>query len=70
MDQTIKTIFESQQKSKLLLRKTNAETRINKLKHLKKGIESFEEDLHIVFQTDLRKSRFETAVTELYFTYA
>jgi len=70
MDESIRTVFELQQKNKLVLRKANAETRINKLKLLKKGIESFEVELYAAMQSDLRKSCFETAVTELYFTYA
>ena len=52
------------------MRKTSAETRITKLKILKKAIESFELDIYQALQTDLRKSHFETAVTEILFTYA
>lgn len=70
MEEHIQSVFDSQQLNKLQLRKTTAETRINKLKILKKGIESFEEQLYKAMQGDLRKCRFETAVTELYFTYA
>ncbi|PBQ30264.1 aldehyde dehydrogenase family protein [Sphingobacteriaceae bacterium] len=70
MEQQIKNVFDSQQKNKLELRKTTAEQRITKLKILKKGIESYEEQLYAAMQTDLRKCRFETAVTELFFTYA
>jgi aldehyde dehydrogenase (NAD+) len=63
MQETIASIFKAQQIHKLELRQTSAETRIAKLKLLKKAIEQ-------ALQTDLRKSRFETAVTELLFTYA
>jgi len=70
MLELIKSVFESQQKYKLLLRKANAEIRISKLRILKKRIENFEEELYTAMQADLRKCRFETAVTELLFTYA
>jgi aldehyde dehydrogenase (NAD+) len=70
MQETITSVFRAQQIHKLELRKTSAEIRISKLKILKKAIESFEEDIYQALQTDLRKSRFETAVTELLFTYA
>lgn len=70
MEDLTRKVFEAQQKNKLLLRTTSAETRVNKLKLLKKGIEGFEEEIYSAMQADLRKCRFETAVTELYFTYA
>lgn len=70
MEDQIKTTFDAQQKHKLELRKTTAKQRITKLKILKKGIESFEEQLYSAMQSDLRKCRFETAVTELFFTYS
>lgn len=70
MEEQVKNVFEAQQKNKLNLRTTDAATRIEKLKKLKKAIESCEEEIYTAMQTDLRKSRFETAVTELFFTYA
>src|SRR6218665_4014082 len=70
METSITTVFQAQQKNKFLLRQTDAQTRVSKLKLLKKGIERFEEELYKAMQTDLRKCRFETAVTEIYFTYA
>ncbi len=70
MEETIASVFREQQLHKLELRKTSAEIRIAKLKILKQSIESFEEDIYQALQTDLRKSRFETALTELLFTYA
>lgn len=70
MQDQIKQVFEAQQKNKLLLRKSTTQQRIDKIKILKKGIESYEEQLYAAMKTDLRKCRFETAVTELFFTYA
>lgn len=68
--EVIKNVFEAQLKNKIVLRKSDAKTRINKLRLLKKGIESFEAEIYKAMHDDLRKCRFETAVTELYFTYA
>ncbi len=70
MQETIKSVFRAQQIHKLELRKTSTEVRITKLKMLKRAIEAVEEDIYQALETDLRKSRFETAVTELLFTYA
>lgn len=70
MEQEIKTIFDLQQKHKISLRKTDAKTRIGKLKLLKQALEKAEETIFAALEKDLRKNRFETAVTELYFTYA
>lgn len=70
MEDQIKSVFETQQKNKLLLRKSTTQQRVDKLKILKKGIESFEEQIYKSMQSDLRKCKFETAVTELFFTYA
>ncbi|MBL7913264.1 MAG: aldehyde dehydrogenase family protein [Bacteroidia bacterium] len=69
MEDSISSVFEAQQQNKFVLRKSDAEARINKLKILKKGIESFEEEIYKAIHFDLRKCRFETAVTEFYFTY-
>ncbi|MFC4211753.1 aldehyde dehydrogenase family protein [Pedobacter lithocola] len=70
MEEKIKATFDLQQKYKFELRKTNAKTRISKLKKLKEALESAEEEIYTALEIDLRKSRFETAVTELFFTYA
>jgi aldehyde dehydrogenase (NAD+) len=70
MHEDIHCVFKTQQKNKFELRKTSAEIRIKKLKILKQTIESFEAEVYEALQTDLRKSKFETAVTELFFTYA
>ncbi|WEK19297.1 MAG: aldehyde dehydrogenase family protein [Candidatus Pedobacter colombiensis] len=70
MTQTINSIFEAQQKHKYTLRNSNATQRIDKLKTLKATIEKYEKDIYAALQSDLRKSRFETAVTELFFIYS
>lgn len=70
MEQEIKSVFELQQQHKFDLRKTDAQTRISKLKTLKKALENSEEEIYDALAKDLRKNRFETAVTELFFTYA
>lgn len=70
MEQEIKSVFDLQQKYKFDLRKTDAETRIGKLRLLKQALEKAEEEIFVALEKDLRKNRFESAVTELYFTYA
>ena len=70
MEQQIKSVFDLQQKHKFDLRKTDAKTRIGKLRLLKQALEKAEEEIFAALQKDLRKSRFESAITELYFTYA
>ncbi|RNL50592.1 aldehyde dehydrogenase family protein [Pedobacter jejuensis] len=70
MEEKIKAVFDLQQKHKFDLRKTDAKTRIAKLKILKQALESAEEVIYAALENDLRKSRFESAVTELFFTYA
>ncbi|MDN3586579.1 aldehyde dehydrogenase family protein [Pedobacter aquatilis] len=70
IEQKIKSVFDLQQQHKFDLRKTDAKTRISKLKILKQAIENSEEEIYVALENDLRKSRFETAVTELFFTYA
>jgi len=70
MEQQIKPVFDLQQKHKFDLRKTDAKTRIGKLKLLKLALENAEEEIFTALEKDLRKNRFESAVTELYFTYA
>jgi aldehyde dehydrogenase (NAD+) len=68
--QMISSVFEAQQKHKYTLRNSNAEQRIDKLKNLKAAIESYEEKIYAALQSDLRKSRFESALTELIFIYS
>nr|WP_276899440.1 aldehyde dehydrogenase family protein [Pedobacter kyonggii] len=70
MEEEIKTVFDLQEKHKFELRKTDAKTRIGKLKLLKQALEKAEAEIYAALETDLRKNRFETAVTELFFTYA
>jgi aldehyde dehydrogenase (NAD+) len=70
MDDKINAVFAEQQRNKFSLRTTNAEARIAKLKLLKQAIKNFEAEIFIALQSDLRKSRFESAVTELLFIYS
>lgn len=70
MEKQIKSVFDLQQKHKFELRKTDAKTRIGKLRQLKQALENAEEEIFAALERDLRKNRFETAVTELFFTYA
>ena len=70
MEEKIKSVFDLQQQHKFDLRKTDAKTRITKLKLLKRALENSEEEIYAALEKDLRKNRFETAVTELFFTYA
>ncbi|WP_235528477.1 aldehyde dehydrogenase family protein [Pedobacter sp. Leaf194] len=70
MEEKINSIFGLQQKHKLELMKPDAKLRISKLKLLKRALVDSEEEIYLALQTDLRKNRFETAVTELFFTYA
>lgn len=69
MTQTISSVFEAQQKHKYTLRNSNSAQRIDKLKTLKAGIEKYETRIYEALQSDLRKSHFEAAVTELIFVY-
>ena len=70
MQENISAVFEAQQQNKFELRKTSAGERIEKLKILRNAVENSENEIYQALQTDLRKSKFETAVTELFFTYA
>lgn len=70
MEKQIKSVFALQQQHKFGLRKTDAKTRIGKLRQLKQALENAEEEIFAALKSDLRKNRFETAVTELFFTYA
>ncbi|MGY0040387.1 aldehyde dehydrogenase family protein [Pedobacter sp. NJ-S-72] len=70
MTQIINTVFDAQQKNKYSLRLSTATERIDKLHLLKSTIIEYEEEIYAALQTDLRKSKFEAAVTELIFTYS
>lgn len=69
MEQKINAAFNAQQAYKYTLRKTNAADRITKLTALKAEIKKQENNIYKALQSDLRKSNFESAVTELIFTY-
>lgn len=70
MMHTINSVFKTQQAYKYTLRTSSAAQRINKLRRLKDCIEKNEERIYQALLSDLRKSRFEAAVTELIFTYS
>lgn len=70
MENELKAVFSRQQEHKFLLRERNAGDRVLVLKRLKSVIEKYEDALYAALQHDLGKSRFESAVTELIFTYA
>ncbi|MDQ0636693.1 aldehyde dehydrogenase (NAD+) [Pedobacter sp. W3I1] len=70
MEEQIKSVFDLQQQYKFELRKTDAKTRIGKLKLLKRTLEKAEAEIYAALESDLRKNRFESAVTELFFSYA
>lgn len=69
MNQQINQIFNAQSIYKYTIRQTNASQRIEKLKRLKDTIEINEPLIYAALQKDLRKSQFESAVTELIFVY-
>ncbi|MEJ5993839.1 aldehyde dehydrogenase family protein [Pedobacter sp. Du54] len=69
MTNKIDSVFKSQNEHKYTLRKSNVDERISKLKTLKKTIVKYEDKLYAALHSDLRKSRFESAVTELIFIY-
>lgn len=70
MTDSIRAVFERQQKNKYALRFSTARQRISKLQSLKSAIEEFEEEIYAALQSDLRKSKFESAVTEVIFIYS
>jgi aldehyde dehydrogenase (NAD+) len=63
MEEQIKSVFDLQQQHKFELRKTDAKSRIAKLKSLKQALEKFEEEIFAALEKDLRKNPFETAAT-------
>lgn len=69
MAQKIQFVFKAQQAYKYTLRKNNAAQRIAKLRALREVIEKYETQIYTALQLDLRKSAFETSVTELFFVY-
>lgn len=69
MEHKIDLVFKSQQGYKYTLRRSKVSERIAKLNTLKKTIEKYEEQLYTALYSDLRKSQFESAVTELIFIY-
>ncbi len=67
MTDYIQTVFELQQKNKHTLQWSTAQQRIATLRKLKSAIHEFEERIYAALQEDLRKSRFESALTEVFF---
>ena len=70
MQEKIKEIFELQKVQSIVLRNSSVKERKEKLKRLKILIQENEELIFDALDKDLRKSRFEAALTELYFVYA
>jgi aldehyde dehydrogenase (NAD+) len=70
MQKIIKEIFELQKVHSLSLRSTSAAERKEKLRKLKLLIQENEGIIFDALQKDLRKSEFESALTEVYFVYA
>ncbi|MBC8987151.1 aldehyde dehydrogenase family protein [Pedobacter sp. N36a] len=70
MIQTINSVFKAQQAYKYTLRNSNATQRINKLSALKSSIQLYEKEIYAALQSDLRKSEFESALTEVVFIYS
>ncbi len=68
MTQTIAQVFDAPVNNKYKLRLTSAKVRIEKLNKLKSTIKEFEEEVYAALNTDLRKSKFEAGMTELFFT--
>lgn len=67
MPPDITSVFKAQQAHQYLLRTTGAGERIHKLKKLKQLIGEHEQQIYAALQQDLRKSEFESAVTEVIF---
>ncbi len=70
MTATIAGVFEAQVKNKYSLRLTSSKIRIEKLRRLKSAIQEFEEEIFAALDGDLRKSRFEAGITELFSIYS
>lgn len=69
MKEEINSTFKTQQAYKYTLRKFDAPERIDRLKKLKLVIQKYEAKVYDALQQDLRKSNFESAVTEVIFVY-
>lgn len=65
----ISCVFENQRAYQYSLRQTNALQRIDLLRKLRNAIQENEEAIYAALHRDLRKSRFEASVTELFFIY-
>jgi aldehyde dehydrogenase (NAD+) len=63
------SVFAAQQAHRHILSASTAKERIAKLRKLKSVIEAYEEVLYEALRKDLRKSKFEAAVTEVIFIY-
>ncbi|PST85303.1 aldehyde dehydrogenase family protein [Pedobacter yulinensis] len=70
MSEQILPVFTAQQRHKTVLRNATATDRVQRLQKLRIAIESREEKIFAALQNDLRKSRFESALAEIYFVYA
>jgi len=62
-------VFETQKAHQYVLRQTNALQRIEHLRKLKSAIQENEDAIYFALHKDLRKSRFEASITELFFVY-
>ncbi|MEO8795312.1 MAG: aldehyde dehydrogenase family protein [Daejeonella sp.] len=69
MKNRIKEVFDAQKAQSILLRSSDASQRKSKLEKLKTVIESYEKEIFAALHKDLRKSEFESAFSEVYFTY-
>lgn len=69
MENLIQTVFNSQQTNKYALRLEDASSRVSKLKRLKNAIQLHEQEIYDALAIDLGKSAFESALTEVIFTY-
>ncbi|WP_129716951.1 aldehyde dehydrogenase family protein [Pedobacter sp. SYP-B3415] len=70
MSEQIKQVFEKQQLHRKTMKARTVSDRLDMLKKLRGAIHIREELLFEALQADLRKSRFEAALTEIYFVYA
>ena len=70
MQENLNHLFEQQRAHSLTLRNTKAQERKEKLKKLKILIQDNERLIFDALEKDLRKCKFEAALTEVYFVYA
>lgn len=70
MNQNIQRIFNLQKAHCLTLRGSSPSERINKLRKLKHLIENYEPLIFEALEKDLGKSKFESALSEVYLVYA